>query len=249
VSVANTPPVVRAITAFEGRTEVDRDIEINADVTDTETAPGELTYEWSANAGRFTGNGSRVTWRLDAGAGPTPVNVTIALTVVERYTENVGSTPVAREHRVSSTAAPFRVHDSKAEISKMTLTFLVDYFGNSVIGPDQCVSDFSNSCPGKAEEYGQIVEDRKKYEMVNGAQAQVAGVTFNGAMTHAGILAPCTFTSKSKETNHVGTVRGDCVLTAIYENSRWWLCSSHFENAVVVSGAPHAIFGWDGRRR
>ena len=249
VVTPNTAPVIRSLTAFDGRTEVGRDIEITADVTDAETPAGQLTYEWTANAGAFTGTGARVTWRLAAGLTATPVNVTITLTVIERYTEVVGSSSTPREHRVSSTAAPFRVHDSRAEVSKMTMTFLVDYFGNSAVGPDQCLVDFSNNCPGKQAEFQDIVRDRQNYQMVNGAQATIASVTFNGAMTTADVVAPCSFTSRSRTTGLVGSSRGDCLLTAIYEQNRWWLCSSSYVNVVPVSGAPHAIFGWDGRRR
>jgi hypothetical protein len=30
----------------------------------------------------------------------------------------------------------------------------------------------------------------------------------------------------------VGTVAGDCVLTSVYEQQRWWLCTSTFQNGV-----------------
>jgi hypothetical protein len=29
-------------------------------------------------------------------------------------------------------------------------------------------------------------------------------------------------------------VAGDCVLTTVYEQRRWWLCNSSFENGVQL---------------
>jgi hypothetical protein len=47
-------------------------------------------------------------------------------------------------------------------------------------------------------------------------------------MTAADIVAPCTFHDQRRDTGALGTSNGDCLLTAIYENRRWWLCDSRF---------------------
>ena len=241
----NTPPLIRSVTAITGRSEVNRTIEVTGDVIDAETPPTSLVYEWSANAGTFAGSGPLVTWRLAPGATLTPVDVTIALTIIERYTEIDGAGhSVAREHRVTSTAAPFRVHDSTAEISKMALTFLIDYFGNSNVSPDACLVDFSDLCHGKALERGDIVDNRLKQLMLS-SQATIQAVHLNGDLTFAEVFAPCTFRSASRETGKPGTVTGECYLTAIYAQSRWWLCDSLFNNGRIIEFFRR-VFGGGG---
>jgi hypothetical protein len=55
----------------------------------------------------------------------------------------------------------------------------------------------------------------------------------------------CSFTSKIKQcaagdtkcvVGSVGTVAGDCTLTGVYEQQRWWLCDSHFTGSTVPAG-------------
>jgi len=244
-SAPNTPPVIRSVAAITGRTEVDRTIDVTSEVIDAETPLTALVYEWSANAGTFSGTGPQVTWRLAPGATLTPVDVTITLTIIERYTEIDGAgQSVAREHRVTSTAAPFRVHDSTAEISRMALTFLIDYFGNSNVSPDACLVDFSDLCHGKAAERADIVDNRLKHVMLS-SQATIQAVHLNGDLTFAEVFAPCTFRSTSKETGKPGTVTGDCYLTAVYAQSRWWLCDSLFNNGRIIEFFRR-VFGGGG---
>jgi hypothetical protein len=246
-SAPNTPPIIRSLTAITGRTEVNRTIDVTGDVVDAETPLTSLIYQWSANAGTFSGTGPQVTWRLAPGATLTPVDVTITLTIIELYSEIDGTGQrVAREHRVTSTATPFRVHDSTAEISRMALTFLIDYFGNSNVSPDACLVDFSDLCPGKARERGDIVDNRLKQVMLS-SQATIQAVHFNGDLTFAEVFAPCTFRSISRETGKTGTVTGDCYLTAIYAQSRWWLCESLFNNGRIIEFFRR-VFGGGGPR-
>ena len=64
----------------------------------------------------------------------------------------------------------------------------------------------------------------------------------NSRVTGAARVA-CGFTSRIKACQAgrldcvVGAtekVAGDCVLTTVYEQRRWWLCNSTFENGVAL---------------
>jgi hypothetical protein len=235
-----TPPVVTAptinrVTAAATRTEVDRDVEIVADVQDAETSPDALTYLWSATAGVISGSGRTVTWKLLGGAA-TPVDVTVSVTVIEPYQALEGGQLVMREHRVTQAAAPFRVHDSRAEITKMVRTFLIDLFGDINKSPDACLVDFSDSCSGKAAERDDIVGIRRDYQAILDVQVGTPRFGFNQAMTSASVSAPCLFRSVKKNGTPEGWT-GDCDLTAVYERNRWWLCSSEFNNEVPIATA------------
>jgi hypothetical protein len=200
-----------------------------ADVSDAETSVSALQFNWTASVGRITGRGPAVTWRLEPGA-VTPQDVTISLEVVERYADySTTGAPITSEHHVQMSAEPIRVHDSPTENAKIALAFLVDYFGHSEVSPAACLVDFSNTCPGKAEELSDIEANRKTFVILD-ASARVQSVSFDAGMTYADVVAPCTFHDRRLENGYVGTTDGDCLLTAVYERRRWWLCDSHFRS-------------------
>jgi hypothetical protein len=243
--VTNTPPVIQSVTSsVTTRTEVDTDVQVTAQVQDAETPPADLTYLWTANAGQFSGNGPSVTWRLPKGSVATPVDVTIHLQVVERYQDyDPSGAPIYRQNTVSADAAPFRVHDSVAEISAMSLHFLIDLFGNYNVSPDACMVDFWDGCSGKDEELSEIEVNRMDFR-ISGADATVQSVTLNADRTFATVDAPCEFHDVNVATDSPDNPKGDCVLTAVYQDDRWWLCSSDF-NPDDSSSAPAA---WRRRR-
>jgi hypothetical protein len=225
----NNAPVIRSIRVALSRVEVDQDVEVTAEVEDAETNPDQLTYEWSAPAGTFSGTGRTVRWRLAKGAAQTPLDVTINLTVVERYTEVANSIVITREQRVTQSAAPFRAHDSDAELRKISIEFLVYLFGNSTISPSACLVDFSDSCRGKQDELQDIEHNRKTFVILS-AQATIASVSISSDRMSADVIAPCIFRDREIASGHEATSSGDCYLTAVYERDRWWLCSSSFLN-------------------
>jgi hypothetical protein len=228
-----TAPTIKALSIGATRTEVDREVTLTADVEDAEKAPAALTYIWSADVGTFTGTGMSVTWRLPKGAAPTPVNVVIRLTVVEPYQVLENGQLVNREHRVTRDTEPVRVHDSAGEITRMVRTFLIDYFGNMTVSPDACLVDFSNSCPGKAAERDDIDYIREYYQSILEVRVDSTQVTLNSAGTFADVFAPCLFRAVHKMKGYEAS-SGDCVLTAVYEQQRWWLCSSSYLNSVAL---------------
>jgi len=227
--VVNNAPVIKSITVAQSRVEVEQDVDVTAEVENTETNPDQLTYEWSATAGTFTGSGRTVRWRLPKGTTQTPLDVTITLTVIERYTEVVNSVVVTRENRVTSAASPFRAHDSDAELRRISIEFLVYLFGNSAISPSACLVDFSDSCRGKQDELRDIEHNRNTFVILS-AQATVASVSISADRMSADVIAPCVFRDREIANGHEGTSSGDCFLTAVYERNRWWLCSSSFVN-------------------
>lgn len=233
----NHPPVIHSISVPTSKVEVDQDVAISAVVDAPSVPDGQLTFSWMTKTGQITGTGPNVTWRLPKGRAATPVDVAVELVVTERY-QVVGADGhvLPMETQATLDAPLFRVHDSSAELTKMAVTFLVDYFGNSAVSPDACLVDFSDTCPGKNDERRDIQENRRDFVILS-ASASVSSVAFNGSRTFADVLAPCTFRSREIATGHVGTVTGDCTLTSVYETRRWWLCDSHFINGHVIEGA------------
>ena len=77
----------------------------------------------------------------------TPADVILTLTVTERYTS--GST--IAENKVSSTAT-VHLNNSPKELAELSLRFLGD-FATSSVSPEKCVSEFSDTCSGKKDEF------------------------------------------------------------------------------------------------
>jgi hypothetical protein len=239
VHVVNTPPTIKSISIAVTRAEVDQDVSVTAEVEDAETAVDQLKYTWSANAGTLSGDGRTATWRLAKGAVATPIDVTITLLVTEKYQDvDDAGNPITRENKVSQDApASLRVHDSVAELTRMGVTFLVDYFGDSSISPEACLVDFWDGCRGKSDELGDIRNNRNLYVQLS-AKARVASINFfDAAKTSAEIWVPCEFEARDKATGVVGTASGDCYLTAVYEQKRWWLCDSNFCRSLTATAA------------
>lgn len=242
---ANSPPIVEGITASASRTEVDGAVTLTATVRDTETPVGQLQYTWKADAGTFDGQGATVTWRAPREVAA-PTNYTITLTVTEVYDAG------ARQNVVNATGPTVRVHDSVKELGDLAMSFLRD-FANSSVSPSSCVKDFSANCPGREQEKDDIEDNRRRYEVI-GSSLRLTSVRLNSNGTRGDMAVACSFTSKvihcdppdpsDPETigcvvGTVGTSTGNCTMTGIYEQDRWWLCTSNFNRI----GAAPAGFG------
>jgi hypothetical protein len=227
----NTPPTIESLVADSPIVEVtgDQSIQLTATVSDSETAPALLQYLWSATpaTGTFVGSGPQVRWTPTAA---TPDSFTVTLTVVDAYTS--GAT--AKEHRIQKTV-DVRYHDMI--IGGLVGQFLTD-FGTFELSPAQCVRNFSDACPGKAEELEQIIEERRDVH-IESAASSIASIVYT-TPTFAHIDAPCTFV------DNVATTTGHCLLTAIYDDLHWWLCESHYSDFVVM---PRAIVQPEGWRK
>jgi hypothetical protein len=116
----------------------------------------------------------------------------------------------------------------------MALRYLVARFGTELMEPAQCLANFSDRCAGKAEELSEIVAHRARYENLS-STAVLGPITIDRPNGTAEILAPCQFISREIATGIVAATTGDCFLTAIYEQRRWWLCSSTLRNATPAA--------------
>jgi hypothetical protein len=242
----NLAPVVESISVSSDRVELDNEITLTATVTDQETPIEQLKFEWKAPAGTFTGDGATVKWRAPKDI-KTPADYQINLTVTETY-----GTPDSsgnRQQNVTTGSAPsVRVHNSERELGDLSLQFLSD-FANSSTAASTCLRDFSDSCAGKADERNDIELNRVHYEILSSSLA-LRSVTVASSRLTAKMTVACSFTSKTKVCDpgdkfcvvgDVGTARGDCLLTGVYENRRWWLCDSHFAGKLL--GSMRSFFG------
>lgn len=229
--VVNTPPTIQSLTVSSPRAEAEQEIDVVATVLDTETAPSGLTYLWTSvpPGGTFTGLGAQVKWKAPIGA-VTPSTFVLTLTVSETYT----SLGTLKENRVAS-SVEVHYNDSVPEIRKIVGDFLTD-FGTFSVTPEQCVRNFSDNCKGKADELQDIKVNRANFK-IQSAVYTISSVVLNGTKTAGDIVAPCTFRDTRNDTGAQETVVGTCLLTAVYESFRWWLCSSGFQSiSTTIQG-------------
>ena len=244
--VVNEAPRIQSVSVQKERTEVNEEISVTAVVTDAETPLDQLTYEWQADSGTFSGQGAAVRWRAPSPAA-TPVDYTLTLTVTELY--GVADASGARpRHQVRATSPAVRVHNSQKELGDLGMRFLND-FANSSVPADVAVREFSDSCRGKREEQEQIADNRQNYQILS-SQLRLKNASVASEVNRGNVVIACEFRSLVKQcppgwpnckvgnTEHVS---GDCRLTSVYEQKRWWLCDSNFEGELLPS--VRAFFG------
>ena len=237
-AVINTAPIIDSLTMASARAEADRPIQVTAVVRDTESTIDKLTYTWSASpqAGSFGGTmsfiGNQVinTWWPPKGE-TTPDVYTITLTVSEAYT-SVGQ---AKQNVVPSSTT-VHYNDSLKEMTDLAYDFLVYKFGNFNVSPAEAVSNFSNSCPGKAAEFDDVKDNRAEFHIIS-ASFQSPVASLDSTMTRGTVEGPCTFEDIPNSGPNAGRhefVNGICRLTTVYENDfRWYLCDSRFTGTGI----------------
>ena len=234
--VNNTPPVIDSITASQSRVEVDSAVTLTATVRDAETPVSQLRFDWRADVGTITGEGTAVTWRAPHEIAA-PADVVVRLTVTETLAN--GGLQVS----VNGASPSIRVHDSPKELGVLAMTFLGD-FANSSVSPTTCIRDFSDSCRGKAEEKTDIEANREHFAILN-SSLLLRNVRVSSNGLSADVTVQCSFTSRIVKcapgsagcaVGAVGTVAGNCALTGVYEQNRWWLCTSSFLGSQVPDG-------------
>ena len=246
---ANAAPVIERIAVDAERTEVNSDVSLTATVKDEETPVEQLRFEWKAETGTFTGEGASVKWRAPSDI-ETPADYTITLTVTEVYGAP-DSSGVRPKNVTTAEATPIRVHNSQKELGDMSVQFLSD-FATSSTPTATCLRNFSDSCPGKAEERGDIDNNRELLEILS-SSLNLRSVTVASSRLTAKMSVACAFTSRIVKcppaspgssacvVGSVESVRGDCTLTGVYEQKRWWLCDSHFSGESTA--AARRLFG------
>jgi hypothetical protein len=242
--VANTPPVIQSMTV-PTRADSGDSVAVSATVTDQETNPAALTYQWTSPGGTFTGSGAAVQWQAPPVGAPSSFDV--VLTVIERYTVATdGGGQDTRENRVSASAT-VHVNNSPAEVSGLASTFLDDFI-HSDRTPEYCVRNFSDSCQGKQDELSDIRANRAMF-LIDPSQSSFGSAAPNfyntsggghqprppAQSTYAELFVPCRFASTNLMTHVFGVAIGTCELTAVYESFQWRLCDSHFQPQAAIS--------------
>jgi hypothetical protein len=233
-SKPNDAPVINSLTTASPRVEADQEVVVTATVQDDITPIDQLVYEWSARPvnGTFSGSGLQVRWRaprLEA----TPGTYTLTLTVIERFTDK----GVAKENRTTA-AVSVHYNDSQNEIMRISMRFLTELFPDFSVSPQAAVQDFSDSCSGKSSELSDVTNNRLKFHILSGTYTNVS-INVNGAKTDADVSGACTFVDIPMDRTDPNfgrreSVSGICTLTAVYDNWKWLLCSSHFRGTATV---------------
>ena len=244
-SGTNLAPVIASIRSIGSRTnqpggfaDLDETITLVATVTDVETPASALTYAWSG-PGAFNGSGATVSWRAPATVSPTPSTVVLALTVTELFTEGgVGHTNTASQTFVVD------VHDSQREILDMGEDFLT-LFSRSEVPTDQVLHNFSPTCDGgagRAAEKGDVDRNRAEFVYTKFSVIRLPPVKFNfGGVCIAKLANKADACADfrvhwefiDKKLGAPGVVDGTDHVTAVYENSRWYLCHSNFSGLAT----------------
>lgn len=244
----NALPVIESI-AVQGRranqparmADLRETVDVMATVTDAETPVEQLTYQWTATAGTFSGTGRQVTWTAPESA-TTPATVTITLRVTERYGTN-------SSHEVMRTQT-LALHDSTAEVGRMSREFLVAFSTTSIKDWQVVMKDFNRSaCPVPREyddERDQVVNHYTNFTMISfDVGAASVSVDFGGSCAYAlpgDACASVPVMWDSTGPSGRSSTSGIDHLTAVYStvDSRWWLCSSRYE--VPTSSVGHAFY-------
>jgi hypothetical protein len=104
-------------------------------------------------------------------------------------------------------------------------------FANFNVSPADAVSNFSDSCPGKAAELSDIQTNRANFHILSGSFTATPP-SFNDTLTAGTVQGPCQFEDIPNSGPNMGLhefVSGTCVMTTVYDNFRWYLCQSNFE--------------------
>ena len=247
LDIQNLAPTITSIRARGSKyqnqplryADLDEEIEVSADVTDSETPVSQLRFEWSANpqGGSFSGQGQTVRWRAPGNADRPPVAFTLTVTVVEQYqTVDTTGAVVTKENRTTGTVV-VQVHNSSKEIGDVSAQFLSD-FSDSSVAPEVVVRNFSNTCGGKNAELNDVRENRATRTITaRNFGPPTISVNFDGVCAFrsraadACVRLSCQWTSTIKATGMLEQAKGTCYLTAVYEEPRWLLCDSEFEGS------------------
>ena len=245
--VNNDPPVIQSITALGLKpnepanfADLSEEIAVTATMTDKESTPDKLVYEWTGTDGAFSGSGQSVRWRAPA-SGATPFTANLKLTVVDRFQTTDGSgLPITFEHRVER---PFtvKVHDSVKEVGDMATLFL-ENFSKSAVSVDEVMKDFLVGCYGTAAERQDVIDNRNEFTITSysvgppSVTVKFGGTcAFRGRPGDACSNTRVSWTSISKDTGRTGTASGVDQVAAVYRDARWWLCDSQFNGSADVN--------------
>ena len=88
----NTPPAITALVAKGSLpneplnySNAGEPLTVTATVSDAESTVDQLTFEWKADSGTFTGTGPSVKWQPATAGGGGGVTALLSVTVIEKY--------------------------------------------------------------------------------------------------------------------------------------------------------------------
>jgi hypothetical protein len=152
--------------------DVGESVPVTATVIDADATPGQLTYKWEATVGSFSGTGASVLWQAPAaGAVATPLDVTITLTVTEKY--GYPGQPPAYEQSVWNTKT-LSLHNSVKEVGDMARQFLLDFSDSSIKDVPYIMRNFDPVCDGTASETADVTSNRQNFNIVRSNIGQAA---------------------------------------------------------------------------
>jgi hypothetical protein len=259
VLAENTPPTIVSIQALGARhneppqfADLAETITVTAFVRDTETPISQLVFEWSSDAGTFSGAGPVVQWRAPSNAS-TPASATLTVTVIEKYQgADPTGLPVTKENRATMTTM-VSVHDSQTEVGSLARQFLLDFSDSGIRDVAYILRNFvvSDRCPnGKENETNDVAFNRQHF-VINASSIGNASVNidfggecpFRLRSADACAQIPADWTSTSLDDKTRARVIGIDQVTGVYDSSRqrWGLCDSDFNGQNVT---PSSLRGF-----
>jgi len=228
--VSGSAPTIKSIVAQGTRprqpplfADYGETIRLTAVVEDVDTPAAQLQYDWHACGGTVTGSGAQVDWKAPTGvSSPT---CTIELIVDD------GS-------RIATGSVVVRLHNSLEEIGTLVHNFLND-FADSTVPADIAVRNFSNSCPGKADELKDVERNRRDYIHISHTYGgSTITVAFGGMCktktADACAITPVEWRSTYIPTGQLEVATGISTISVVYRDSRWWLCDSSADGASTL---------------
>ncbi|MEO6239570.1 MAG: hypothetical protein ABIQ52_21450, partial [Vicinamibacterales bacterium] len=111
------------------------------------------------------------------------------------------------------------------------------------------------------DELKDITDNRHDFEILR-SELRPTGVDIASSRTAATVHTFCSFESqvitqtpqsegcrndpKSCPYKGIGTAKGDCWTTNVYQSGRWWLCTSRFTPSGSLTAFARAFFGMRG---
>jgi hypothetical protein len=255
---ANAAPAIESIT-IQGRrdrqparfADLRETVDVKAVVSDAETPVAELTYQWSATAGSFSGTGPNVTWTAPDTA-TTPGTVTVTLKVTENYGHP--GQPKIYNQDVTRTQT-LALHDSAKEIGEYAVRFLTE-FSKPQTNQDwqDVMRDFkAAACPLPGlvdDEKDDVIDHYTTYRMLSySIQNPSVSMAFGeGCEFRNRPGDACAVVAVAWHSQEIGKPSPDDPtagldhIAAAYSttDSRWWLCSSDYQ--PMTSAGPRSFY-------